>query len=111
MSDKIINKYAVIRTGGKQYLVHEGEYLSVEKLDLEAGTKFDITDVLLVIDGDKVIVGQPIVSNAKVVATIDEQYRDAKKIVFKYKKRKNYRVKNGHRQSLTKITINKIESK
>ncbi|MEI6266909.1 MAG: 50S ribosomal protein L21 [bacterium] len=110
MAEKKINKYAVIRTGGKQYLVYEGEYLSVEKLDIEAGEKFEIKDVLLVIDGDKVSIGQPILSDSKVLATVDEQYRDAKKIVFKYKKRKNYRVKNGHRQSLTKITINKIES-
>ena len=83
MADKKIDKYAVIRTGGKQYLVHEGEYLSVEKLDIEEGEKLEITDVLLFIDGDKVVVGQPVVAGVKVTVIINEQYRDAKKIVFK----------------------------
>lgn len=104
-------KYAVIRTGGKQYLVTEGQYLEVEKLEIEDGKNFDITDVLLVIEGDKVTIGQPIVSGAKVVAKVVEQTKADKQIIFKYKAKKNYRVKTGHRQKLTKIEIIKIEAK
>ena len=108
MSVKNSEKLAVIRTGGKQYLVSEGEYLEVEKLDLPEGDKFEIDDILLVIDGAKVSVGQPIVKGAKIAATVLEQTKDDKKIIFKYKAKKNYRVKTGHRQKLTKIQIDKI---
>jgi large subunit ribosomal protein L21 len=102
--------YAVIRTGGKQYLVTEGMYLEVEKLEVEDDKNFDITDVLLVVNGDKATIGQPLVAGAKVVAKVLEQTKANKQIIFKYKAKKNYRVKTGHRQKLTKIEIVKIES-
>jgi len=103
--------YAVIRTGGKQYLVHEGEYLEVEKLEVEDGKNIEITDVLLVINGDKATIGTPVVAGTKVVVKVLEQTKADKQIIFKYKAKKNYRVKTGHRQKLTKIEIVKIETK
>lgn len=103
--------YAVIRTGGKQYLVTEGQYLEVEKLDVADDKNFDISEVLLVVNGDKTTIGQPLVAGAKVTAKLLEQTKADKQIVFKYKAKKNYRVKTGHRQKLSKIEIVKIESK
>jgi large subunit ribosomal protein L21 len=111
MADKNSAKLAVIRTGGKQFLVTEGEYLEVEKLDLEEGAKFVIDDILLVIEGDKVTIGQPVVAGASADVTVLAQVKDDKKIIFKYKAKKNYRVKTGHRQKLTKIQIDKITLK
>ena len=111
MAENKTEKYAVIRTGGKQYLVTEGQYLEVEKLDIEEGKAFDITDVLLVVDGDKVSIGQPEVKGATVKAKLLEQTKDQKLIIFKYKAKKNYRIKTGHRQKLSKIQIDKIEVK
>ncbi len=111
MAEKSSVKLAVIRTGGKQYLVSEGEYLEVEKLDLEEGAKFVIDDILLVIDGDKTLVGQPTVTGAKADVTVLAQTKADKQIIFKYKAKKNYRVKTGHRQKLTKIQIEKITVK
>jgi len=111
MAEKKNELCAVIRTGGKQYLVTEGQYLEVEKLEVEDGKSFDITDVLLVINGDKATIGQPLVSGAKVIAKVLEQTKADKQIIFKYKAKKNYRVKTGHRQKLTKIEIVKIETK
>lgn len=111
MAEKKKELYAVIRTGGKQYLVSEGQYLEVEKLEVEDNKNFDITDILLVIDGSKATIGTPLVTGAKVVAKVLEQTKADKQIVFKYKAKKNYRVKTGHRQKLTKIEIVKIETK
>lgn len=111
MAEKKNELYAVIRTGGKQYFVHEGECIEVEKLELEENKNLDITDVLLVVNGDKVAIGQPVVEGAKVVAKVLEQTKADKQIVFKYKAKKNYRVKTGHRQKLTKLEIVKIETK
>lgn len=111
MADAKKELYAVIRTGGKQYLVTEGQYFEVEKLEIEEGKNFDITDVLLVVADGKATIGQPIVAGAKVVAKVVEQTKADKQIIFKYKAKKNYRVKTGHRQKLTKIEIVKIETK
>ena len=111
MADRKTELFAVIRTGGKQYLVTEGQYLEVEKLEIEDGKPFDITDVLLVVNDGKASIGTPNVAGAKVVAKVLEQTKAAKQIIFKYKAKKNYRVKTGHRQKLTKIEIVKIESK
>lgn len=108
MAEKQSNTYAVIKTGGKQYTVTEGQYLNVEKIELEEGKTFDVNEVLLVSVDDKVEVGTPTVKSGKVVAKVLEQTKDDKKIVFKYKAKKNYRVKTGHRQKLTKIQIEKI---
>ncbi len=111
MADKKTDLYAVIRTGGKQYLVAEGQYLEVEKLEIEESKPFDITDVLLVIKDGKATIGTPLVTSAKVVAKVLEQTKADKQIIFKYKAKKNYRVKTGHRQKLTKIEIVKIDTK
>jgi len=100
--------YAIIRTGGKQYQVAAGDTLRVEKLKGAVGDTVEISDVLLVADGDAVQVGQPLVDGAKVIAKIAEQGREKKILVFKKKKRKGYQVKNGHRQQYTALTIEEI---
>ncbi len=106
-----VNKFAVIKTGGKQYKVSEGDTLLVEKLDVEEGKTLDIKDVLLVADGDKVEVGKPIVESGSVRVKVLSQEKDDKIVVLKYKKRKNYRKKTGHRQKLTKLQVEKISVK
>lgn len=100
--------FAVIRTGGKQYIVRTGEKLRVEKLDLEEGKTAKFDDVLLVKKGSKVEVGTPKVSGVTIEAKVLSQTKDDKVVVFKYKKRKNYRRKQGHRQKLTEVEIVKI---
>jgi large subunit ribosomal protein L21 len=100
--------YAVIKTGGKQYKVAQGERLRVEKLDVEAGSEIDIKDVLMLVDGDNIQVGTPVVEGATVRAKVVEHGRNKKVIVFKKKRRKGYRVKNGHRQPYTAIEIQEI---
>ena len=90
--------YAIVRTGGKQYQVEAGDTLRVEKLLGEVGDTLELSEVLLVVDGETVKIGQPMVDGAKVVAKIVEQGRHKKVIVFKKKKRKGYQVKKGHRQ-------------
>jgi large subunit ribosomal protein L21 len=111
MAEKKNELYAVIRTGGKQYLITEGAQLEVEKLEIEENKPFDINDVLLVVSGEKATIGQPLVTGAKVVAKVLAQTKADKQIIFKYKAKKNYRVKTGHRQKLTKIEIVKIDIK
>lgn len=101
--------YAVIQTGGKQYKVTEGEILKVEKLAGEAGDKLTLDQVLMVKDDNGTRIGIPMVQGAQVIAELIEQGREKKIVVYKYKKRKNYRRKQGHRQSYTKIKIEKIE--
>jgi large subunit ribosomal protein L21 len=102
--------YAVIQTGGKQYKVKPGEELSVEKLDGKVGDEVYLDKVLLVSKEDKVIVGRPVVENAKVVAKITRQARGPKIVVFKYKRRKRYRKKQGHRQEFTGLKITEIKA-
>lgn len=103
--------YAVIKTGGKQFKVSEGDFLRVEKLDVEPGQTVTFEEVLLVNDGNgNLKVGSPVVQNAKVEAQVIEQGKAKKIVVFKYKKRKNYRKKQGHRQPFTQIKITKIEA-
>lgn len=101
--------YAVIQTGGKQYKVAEGEILKVEKLSGEIGDKLTLDQVLMVKDDKGARIGSPVLAGAKVTAEVIEQGRDKKIVVFKYKKRKNYRRKQGHRQAFTKIKIERIE--
>ena len=96
--------FAVIQTGGKQYRVAEGDRLRVEKLAGDVGAKVTFDKVLLV-GGDSVKVGTPLVSGAKVSAEIVAQDRDKKVIVFKFRRRKNYRRKQGHRQPFTELKI------
>ncbi|MBN2530969.1 MAG: 50S ribosomal protein L21 [Deltaproteobacteria bacterium] len=100
--------YAVIATGGKQYRVSEGDKVRVEKLSGDAGAKVVLDNVLMLGDGEKSKIGAPVVKGATVEAEILEQGRDKKVIVFKYKKRKQFRKKNGHRQSFTDLRITKI---
>jgi len=102
--------YAVIQTGGKQYKVKAGEELSVEKLDGKVGDEVYLDKVLLVSKEDKVIVGRPVLENAKVVAKITRQARGPKIVVFKYKRRKGYRKKQGHRQNFTGLKIIEIKA-
>ena len=103
--------YAVIQTGGKQYRVEPGKTIAVEKLAGDAGAKIVFDQVLLVSSGDggTVTVGKPFVSGAKVTGEIVEQTRGDKLIVFKFRLRKNYVRKNGHRQDLTRVKIGAIE--
>ena len=100
--------YAIIRTGGKQYQVAPGERVRVEKLVGNVGDTIELSDVLLVADGENLKVGQPVVDGARVTARIVEQDRGAKVLVFKKKRRKGYRVKNGHRQDYTALEIKEI---
>jgi large subunit ribosomal protein L21 len=100
--------YAVILTGGKQYRVKEGDVLSIEKLGLEPGRKAQFDRVLLIEDGETVQVGMPVLDNAMVLGLVLENFRDEKVLVFKKKRRKQYRRTRGHRQSLTKVRITRI---
>ena len=102
--------YAVVATGGKQYRVNEGDKIRVEKLGGDAGSKVVLDQVLMLGDGEKSKIGSPVLKGAKVEAEILEQGRDKKIVVFKYKKRKKYRRKNGHRQAFTELRIKKIKS-
>lgn len=102
--------YAVLKTGGKQYRVAAEEVIKVEKLDGEAGDKITLDEVLMVGEGDDVKVGAPFVKGATVEAEILEQARAKKIIVFKKRRRQNYRRKKGHRQHLTVLRIKTINA-
>jgi large subunit ribosomal protein L21 len=98
--------FAVINTGGKQYKVKRNMVIKVEKLDGDQGSKIEFKDILMIGENSKPsFIGTPTVKNAKVVGEILGQLRDPKVIVFKKKRRHNYRRKNGHRQELTEIKI------
>ncbi|WP_240374734.1 50S ribosomal protein L21 [Bacillus piscicola] len=101
--------YAIIETGGKQVKVEEGQEIYVEKLDASAGDAVTFENVVFV-GGDTVKVGAPFVDGAKVTGKVDKQGRQKKITVFKYKRRKNYRKKTGHRQPYTKVLIEKIDA-
>ncbi len=100
--------YAIIRTGGKQYQVAPGDRLRVEKLEGAVGDTLELADVLMIGDGDQLKIGQPVVDGARVKAQIMEQDKAKKIIVFKKKKRKGYRLKQGHRQFYTALQIKEI---
>ncbi len=102
--------YAVVATGGKQYKVEEGEVLRCEKLAGEIGDEVVFDQVLMVSDGEDVRIGQPVVEGATVKGSIVEQGKHKKIIVFKYKRRKRYRRKQGHRQPFTAVKISAIEA-
>jgi large subunit ribosomal protein L21 len=102
--------YAVIRTGGKQYRVSPGQILHVEKLAGDPGTEVQFTDVLLAANAGNVQVGSPTVAGAIVKAEIVRQIRAKKILVFKKKRRKNYRRRQGHRQHLTTVRVTGIDS-
>jgi large subunit ribosomal protein L21 len=102
--------YAIIETGGKQYKVEEGMELYIEKLDVEAGDVVSFDKVLLVAKDDKVQVGSPTLANVTVTGKVEKHGRSRKIIVFKYKSKKNYSRKQGHRQPFTKVVIEKINA-
>ncbi|MFW6137245.1 MAG: 50S ribosomal protein L21 [Candidatus Aminicenantaceae bacterium] len=100
--------FAVIKTGGKQYRAQEGDILQIEKIDYKEGQKVTFSQVLLVEDDGKTLIGTPFVENAAVSAVVVENFKDKKVVVFKKKRRKRYRKTRGHRQELTKVKIEQI---
>ncbi len=100
--------YAVIKTGGKQYKVIEGQTLKVEKLNAEEGSSIDLNEVLMIADGEDVKLGAPFIDGGKVTATIASHGRAKKVTIVKFKRRKHHRKQMGHRQSFTEIKIEKI---
>lgn len=104
-------KYAIVESGGKQYKAVEGQTIEVDLLPLDVGKKIDLKDVLLVSDEGKVTIGTPTIAGSKVTATVAEHFKAPKIIVFKYKSRERYRVKQGHRQRYTSLMIEAIVTK
>lgn len=100
--------FAVVKTGGKQYRVSADSVLKVEKLLAKQGDSVELTEVLMVSDGEKLTIGDPLVAGAKVRAVVLEQIRAPKVVVFKKKRRHNYRRKNGHRQMLSVLRVKEI---
>lgn len=101
--------YAIIKTGGKQYRVQEGDSIFVEKLAADVDSEVVFDQVLAVVNDGDVKVGAPVVEGAKVTAKVLEQGKQKKIRIFKYKAKSNYRHRMGHRQPYTKVTIEKIE--
>lgn len=101
--------YAIIKTGGKQYKVSEGDEIIVEKLGVEEGETVTFEEVFAIIDGEEVKIGQPKVDGAKVTATVVKNGKGPKIRIFKYRHKTNYRRRMGHRQPFTKVKIEKIE--
>jgi large subunit ribosomal protein L21 len=102
-------KYAIVECGGKQYKAVEGDAIEVDLLEIEAGQPYKLDSVLLLVDGDQVSVGTPLVSGAKVNATVVSHIKGPKVIIFKYRPKKRIRVKTGHRQQYTRLLVNSIE--
>jgi large subunit ribosomal protein L21 len=102
---------AVIKTGGKQYLVKPGDKIQIEKIEGEVGQEVSFKEVLLLEKGNKIEIGFPIIEGAEVLGKILEQGRGDKTIVFKYKSKIRYKVKKGHRQHFTEVEIKKISDK
>jgi large subunit ribosomal protein L21 len=102
--------YAVIELGSFQFKVQEGEIISAPSLPTEVGQKFDIESVLMVVNGDSVTLGNPLVKGAKVTAEVVRHFLDQKDISFKFRRRKNSKKTKGHRQGLTALKIAKISA-
>ena len=102
--------YAIIETGGKQYKVAEGDILYIEKLNAEAGESVTFEKVLAVLNGETATFGAPVVEGATVTANVVKNGKGKKVLVFKYKPKKNYRRRQGHRQPYTKVEITKINA-
>ncbi len=102
--------YAIIKTGGKQYRVSEGDVLNIEKLNVEEGSEVVFDEVLTVVEGSDVKIGKPVVEGAKVTAKVVEHGKAAKILVFKYKAKSNYRKRQGHRQPFTTVEIASIKA-
>ena len=103
--------YAIIETGGKQYKVKEGDIITVEKLAIETGTAYSFDKVLSVADGEKVSFGAPYIKDASVSASVLGDGKGKKIVVYKFKAKKNYHRKKGHRQPFTKLKIESITAK
>ncbi|MFH1238708.1 MAG: 50S ribosomal protein L21 [bacterium] len=101
--------YAIIESGGKQYKVTKGEILNVDKLDKKIGETMELDKVLLISDNDKVMVGNPVVKNARVVLEVVKLAKGKKVVVFKYKRKKGYRKTKGHRQQYTTVRVTDIK--
>ena len=104
----LIMKFAIIETGGKQYKVSTGQKVRIEKLPIKEGGVFVFDKVLLRVEGDKVEIGIPYISGAKLEGKVLKQGRDKKKIVFRYHSKTRYRKKKGHRQPHTEVEIAKV---
>ena len=102
--------YAIIKTGGKQYKVAEGDVIMVEKLAAGEGEAVVFDQVLTVVNDADVKIGTPVVEGAKVTGKVEAQGKDKKILVFKYKAKSNYRKRQGHRQPFTKVVIEKVEA-
>ena len=102
--------YAVIKTGGKQYRVSEGQTLKIEKLEAEKGASVEFDQVLMVADGDNVKIGSPMVAGGKVTAEVTDQGRHAKIKIVKFRRRKHHRKQMGHRQWFTEVKITGIKA-
>ena len=101
--------YAIIKTGGKQYKVAEGDEVIVEKLEVADGDSVTFEEVLTIVDGENVKIGQPLVKGAKVSGKVVKNGKGPKIRIFKFKHKTNYRRRAGHRQPFTKVKIEKIE--
>ena len=101
----MMDAYAIIETGGKQYRVRNNDVVSVERLGVDPGAQVEFERVLAVSNGETLLIGTPAVAGASITATVMEHYRGAKVVSFKFKQRKGYRKKKGHRQELTRVKI------
>ncbi len=102
-------KYAIIENGGKQYRAVEGSTIEVDRMDVEVGQQVSLPSVLLLVDGDQIAVGAPVVDKARVSATVVEHVKGPKIVVFHYRPKKRIRTKTGHRQQYTRLQVNSIE--
>ncbi|MFZ6031307.1 MAG: 50S ribosomal protein L21 [Chloroflexota bacterium] len=101
-------KYAIVEDGGKQFKAVEGEFIEVDRYDVEVGEQVDLERVLLVAADGDIKIGTPVVAGAKVEATVVAQVKGPKVVIFKYTPKKRYRVKKGHRQKYTRLQIDSI---
>jgi large subunit ribosomal protein L21 len=101
---------AIIKTGGKQYIISPGQKIKIEKLEKGEGEEVIFSDVLLLKKGKKLEIGKPLVEGAKVIGKVLKQSKGEKVIIFKHRPRSSYRVKKGHRQLFTEVEITKIET-
>lgn len=101
--------FAVIKNGGKQYMVSEGDLVNIEKIDGEKGSRIEFKDILMVANGEDVKVGTPLVEGVSIIGEIANQGKRKKIIIFKAKRRKGYRKKQGHRQKYTAVRIKEIK--
>ena len=102
-------KYAIVESGGKQYRAVEGATIEVDRMDVEVGQQVNLASVLLLVDGDDIAVGAPMVDKARVSTTVVDHVKGPKIDIFRYRPKKRIRVKTGHRQQYTRLQVNSIE--